>query len=114
VGLGALQNQGMMAYRNALMGLNQQKLSMAQHTAALKAGQAEYDSYVTKNAQQMYGMSIADKQALHDQIVGAKYQELTGQTMPAGSASALLPTGFNITNTVPGGTNALQLTPPKQ
>lgn len=114
VGLGALQNQGMMAYRNALMGLNQQKLSMAQHTAALKAGQAEFDSYVTKNAQQMYGMSIAGKQALHDQIVGAKYQELTGQTMPAGSASALLPTGFNLTNTAPGGINALQLTPPKQ
>jgi hypothetical protein len=110
MGLGALQNQGMMAYRDKTLGINQQKLSTAQHTAALSQGEKMFQDLVAKNPTQYYSLQPAQQKVMHDNYVAQAYQTITGQSMPE-SQAAPLPAGFNALGALPPGATPMQLKP---
>ena len=110
--MGALQNQGMMAYRNLALGLQNRKLDAAS-TAQAQTG-ASNDVKAWKSS---LGPGAAvlitpeQEQAQYTKFLNQRLSILqSGYTMP--QTPPVLPAGFSVSNTPPVGTPPLQLKTP--
>ena len=109
VGLGALQNQGMMAYRNLALGLQNRKLDAAS-TAQAQTG-ASNDVKAWKSSLgpgAAVQITPAQEDAQYRMFLSQRLSALqAGYTMP--QTPPVLPAGFSVSNTPPVGTPPLQL-----
>ena len=109
VGLGALQNQGMMAYRNLALGLQSKKLDQASMAQAQTGASNDVKAWkASLGIAAAVQITPAEEAAKYNEFLSQRTSALqSGYTMP--QAPTVLPANFSVSNTPPVGTAALQL-----